>query len=82
MLKKCPKIASKKVTQAMQGHAGREGGGPYNQPIQSFQGPTCALNTPLGHQRPGGGLLHNAPHGGSTTLKPYTFNFKLSILKP
>ena len=33
-------------------HAGprrSEGVVPYDQPIQSFQGPTCALDTPLGH---------------------------------
>ena len=52
MLKKCPKIVSKKVTQATratQVHAVAGGVGPYNQPIQSFQEPTCALDTPLGH---------------------------------
>ena len=44
MIEKC----SKKImqdTRALQADRGV----PYNQPIQSFQGPTWALDTPLGH---------------------------------
>ena len=51
------KLLPKMLCEVMQGHAGREGGGPYNQSIQTSRGPTWALDTPLGPQGPGGGLL-------------------------